>query len=250
MTARARYAAAFAAAKTAAFAPGEYVGQESFMTAGEVLDLAARAGVAPGVRVLDVCCGVAGPGRLLAGALRCDYTGVDRDPDAVAVARALAGDLPCRFVVGAVPPLPAGAYDVVLLLETLLAFEDKAPLLAAVAAALAPGGRFACTVEAGAPLTAAERAAMPDGGTVHPVPLPELVALLAAVGLRVGWQADVTTAHHATVEAIVGAVEQDAAAIAAQLGRRVVDDLLTGHRLWARWLATGRVRKVALVAVR
>ena len=52
-----------------------------------------------------------------------------------------------------------------LLLETMLAFEDKDALVRAIAAALRPGGRFAFTLEEGPPLTAAERAAMPDADT-------------------------------------------------------------------------------------
>ena len=31
-------------------------------------------------------------------------------------------------------------------------------------------------------------------------------------------------------------------------GIRDIDDLLTSHRLWSRWLRQGRVRKFALVA--
>ena len=247
---RATYAAAFDAVKTAAFPPGEYVGQESFMSAGEIVDLARRAGVGPGVRVLDVCCGIGAPGRHVTRTLGGDYLGVDRSAAAVAVARDLAGDLPCRFTVGAVPPLPAGPFDVVLLLETLLAFPDKQPLLAAVAAALAPGGRFALTAEEGDPLTDAERAAMPGGGTVHPVPLPDLLALLAAAGLEVTWQADVTAAHRTAVDAIVRTVDAARAQVADRVGDTVVDDLLVSHRLWSQWFAQGRVRKVALVARR
>ena len=40
----------------------------------------------------------------------------------------------------------------------------------------------------------------------------------------------------------------DATAIAAQIGRRALDDLLAAHRLWSDWLETGRVRKIACVA--
>src|SRR3712207_672709 len=79
--------AALHRARLAAYAPGEFVGQESFMTAGEIRALAARAGIGPGVTVLDLCCGVAGPGRFLARELGCDYLGVDASPSAVAIAR-------------------------------------------------------------------------------------------------------------------------------------------------------------------
>ena len=53
----------------AAFAPGEYVGQEGFMSAGEIRQLAGRASIGSGVCVLDLCCGAAGPGRMITGEL-------------------------------------------------------------------------------------------------------------------------------------------------------------------------------------
>ena len=40
----------------------------------------------------------------------------------------------------------------------------------------------------------------------------------------------------------------DAEDIAAQIGRRALDELLAAHRLWIEWLDAGRVRKLALVA--
>jgi SAM-dependent methyltransferase len=205
------------------------------MTASEIRDLAVRAGIGPGVSVLDLCCGVAGPGRFLVRELGCDYLGVDASTTAVAIARERARGLPCRFAVARIPPLPAGGFDVVLLLETMLAFRDKATLLGAVAAALRPGGRFAFTVEVGEPLTSAEREAMPAADTVWPIPLDELVTLLERSGLTVGWQEDHSDAHRAT-----------ALAIANTLGD--ADELLAAHRLWVEWLGQQRIRKLALVA--
>jgi SAM-dependent methyltransferase len=247
---RARFDAALERARLAAFAPGEFAGQESFMSAEEIRALAGRAGIAPGVAVLDVCCGVAGPGRLIARERRCSYLGIDASASAVALAAARADGLPCRFMTARVPPLPGGPFDVVLLLETMLAFRDKAALVDAVAAALAPAGRFAFTLEEGTPLTRAERAAMPAADTVWPTPLGELVATLARAGLAVAWQADHSRAHRATARALADAFAADAAAITARIGHRALADLLAAHRLWADWLAAGRVRKLALVAVR
>ena len=57
------------------------------MTAGEIRTLARHAGVGPGTRVLDLCCGIAGPGRLLARELGCELLGVDASASAVAIAR-------------------------------------------------------------------------------------------------------------------------------------------------------------------
>jgi SAM-dependent methyltransferase len=247
---RAAFDRALHGARTSAYAPGEFVGQESFMTAGEIRGLAAQAGIGPGVRVIDLCCGVAGPGRLLTRELGCTYLGVDASAGALALARARAGGLPCRFAIAQVPPLPAGSFDVVLVLETMLAFEDKDALVRAIAAALRPGGRFAFTLEEGPPLTTAERAAMPDADTVWLTPLDELAACLQRAGLVVTWQEDRSRAHCAMAQALADAFAADAADIAAQIGRRALDDLLGAHRLWVEWLDAGRVRKLALVAER
>ena len=207
------------------------------MTADEIRALGVRAGIGPGVSVLDLCCGIAGPGRLLVRELGCDYLGVDASASAIAVARQRARDL--RFAVASVPPLPPGSFDVVLLLETMLAFQDKDTLVREIAAALRPGGRFAFTLEEGAPLTAAERAAMPNSHTVWLTPLEELTASLERAGLTVVWVEDHSRAHRATADAL-----------ADEYAARAMNGLVTSHRLWVDWLASGRVRKLALVARR
>ena len=245
---RAPFDRALRRAREAADGPGAFAGQESFMTASEIRALAARAGVGPGVGVLDLCCGAGGPGRLLARELGCDYLGVDASESAVALARERADGLPCRFAVARVPPLPPGRFDVVLLLETLLAFEDTDALLGAIAAALAPGGRFAFTLEEGRALTAAERAAMPDADTVWLTPLDELTASLERAGLTITTVEDHSAAQRATARALADAYAADGAAIAAEVGRRALDELLAAHRLWVDWLQQGRVRKLALIA--
>jgi SAM-dependent methyltransferase len=247
---RAPFDRALHRARLSAYPPGEFVGQESFMTAGEIRAVAARVGIGPGVEVLDLCCGVAGPGRFLTRELGCDYLGVDASASAVAIARERTGDLPCRFAVAQIPPLPAGCFDVVLLLETMLAFDDKDALLRGIAAALRPGGRFAFTLEEGRPLTAAERAAMPDAATVWLTPLDEMAASLERAGLVLAWQEDHSRAHRATAHALADAFAADADDIAAQIGRRALDDLLAAHRLWIEWLDAGRVRKFTLVVER
>src|SRR3954449_3158883 len=180
---RTRYDRALHGARVSAYPAGDLVGQERFMTAGEIRALAERAGIGRGVAVLDLCCGVGGPGRWITRELGCDSLGVDASASAVAIARQRAGDRPCRFAIGQIPPLPAGSFDVALLLETMLAFPDKDALLRAIGAALEPGGRFAFTVEAGPPLTAGERAALPDADTVWLT--DDVSALLRPAGLAV-----------------------------------------------------------------
>jgi len=218
------------------------------MPAREILALARQAGIGPGVSVLDLCCGIAGPGRFITRALDCTYVGVDLSSSAIEIARQRAGELPCRFEVVRIPPLPPGRFDVVLLLETLLAFPDKDALLSEVSGALGAGGRFAFTLEEGLPLTATERARMPDADTVWLTPLPEMLASLDRVGLSVYWQEDCSRSHHAVADSLIDSFEADAENIAAHIGRRALDELLGAHRLWSHWLSEGRVRKIAFVA--
>ncbi len=245
---RAPFVQALQRARTSAYAPGEFVDQESFMRAEEIRTLARRAGIAPDVSVLDLCCGIAGPGRFITKACGCAYLGVDYSADAINIARRRAGELPCRFEIARIPPIPQGPFDVVLLLETMLAFPRKEPLLRAVSAALTPDGRFAFTLEEGLPLTEAERTRMPDADTVWLIPLDEMLRGLEQVGLVVQWQDDLSQSHLATAESLIGAFTADAADIAGQIGRRALEELLDAHRLWRDWLRAGRVRKIAVVA--
>ncbi len=228
----------------AAFPKGEYVEQESFVRASEILLLAERAGIGPGVSVLDLCCGVGGPGRFITRELGCVYLGVDASESSVAVASERAVGLACRFEVGEIPPLPPGPFDVVVLLETMLAFRDKEALLAAVARALPVGGRFAFTLEEGVPLTESERAQMPNADTVWLTPLDEMQTLLECAGLAVRWTEEWSESHRATAAALADAYAADST------GGRQVEELVISHRLWAEWLSAGRVRKFAVVAER
>lgn len=220
------------------------------MRAGEIRALAERAGISYGVSVLDLCCGVAGPGRFITSELGCTYLGLDLSASAIEIARERAGDLPCRFEVARIPPLPPGPFDVVLLLETMLAFPDKDPLLREVSRALSAGGRFAFTLEEGVPLTEAEREQMPAADTVWLTPLEEMLTSLERVGLVVRWQEDCSASHGAVADSLINAFSADAAHISAQIGRQALEELVAAHRLWSAWLREGRVRKIAFVAER
>jgi SAM-dependent methyltransferase len=235
-------------ARAAAFPAGEYAGQQSFMRAAEVRRLAHQAQVGPGVSVLDLCCGVAGPGRMITAESGCHYLGVDHSASALATARQLAGNLPCRFEQAHLPPLPEGRFEVVFLLETMLAFPDKDALIGEVARGLEPGGRFAFTVEEGRPLTRQERARMPAADTVWPVELAELTGVLRNAGLTVIWRQECSSSHHAMATTLLRCYRVDSAQIAGQIGTQATAELITAHQLWSDWLGSGRVRKFAMVA--
>ena len=161
----------------------------------------------------------------------CRYLGVDQSASALATARELAGTLPCRFEQAHLPPLPEGRFEVVFLLETMLAFPDKDALMGEVARVLEPGGRFAFTVEEGRPLTQQERARMPAADTVWPIELAEY-----------------SSSHHAIATALLRCYRADSPQIAAQIGKQATAELITAHQLWSDWLGSGRVRKFAMVA--
>jgi ubiquinone/menaquinone biosynthesis C-methylase UbiE len=218
------------------------------MRAGEVRKLAHQARVGPGVSVLDLCCGVAGPGRMITAESGCRYLGVDHSASALATARELAGNLPCRFEQAHLPPLPQGRFEVVLLLETMLAFPDKDALVGEVARALEPGGRFAFTVEAGRPLTQQERARMPGADTVWPIELAELTGVLRTARLTVSWRQEHSSSHRAMATALLRCYRADSPQIAAQIGAQATAELITAHQLWSDWLGSGRARKFAMVA--
>jgi ubiquinone/menaquinone biosynthesis C-methylase UbiE len=245
---RAPFVQALRRARVSAYAPGEFVEQESFMLASEIRALAVKAGIAPGVSVLDLCCGIAGPGRFITAELGCTYLGIDSSSSAIDIARQRTADLPCRFEVSRIPPVPAGSFDVVLLLETILAFSDKEALLQEIASALTTGGRFAFTMEEGLPLTTVERKSMPDADTVWLTPLHDMLTYLERVGLVVRWQDDCSRSHRDVADSLISAFAADAATIAEQIGPQALEELLAAHRLWSDWLEQGRVRKIAFVA--
>jgi SAM-dependent methyltransferase len=165
---RTRLAAALRPAHVQAHHEGEYVGQESFISAGEILDLAQAAGVDARTRVLDLCCGSGGPALHLARQMGCRIVGVDRSSEAVHLARASAEhqglDRCATFIVSDAlcPPIDCVSFDAVLLYETMLAFEDKRRLLYVVHKLLRPCGRFGLTLEAGRSLSGAERGCAPQ----------------------------------------------------------------------------------------
>jgi len=197
------------------------------MRAGEVRTLAHQARIGPGVSVLDLCCGVAGPGRMITAESGCHYLGVDHSASALAT---------------------GGRFEVVLLLETMLAFRDKEALAGEVARVLEPGGRFAFTVEEGRPLTQQERARMPGADTVWLIELAELTGVLRNAGLTVTWRQEYSSAHRAIATALLRCYRADSPQIAGQIGTQATAELIIAHQLWSDWLGSGRVRKFAMVA--
>lgn len=112
------------------------------------LELAHRAQLRPGQRVLDVGCGLGGSARHLAAEHGCDVTGVDLTAEYVAVARELSRlihlDDRVRFEVGSALALPFddATFDVAWTEHAQMNIADKRGLYAEIARVLVPGGRL------------------------------------------------------------------------------------------------------------
>ena len=253
---RLRLVAALRPAQIQAHREGEYVGQESFMSAREILDLARAGGVDARTRVLDLCCGSGGPALHLARQTGCLIVGVDRSSEAIHLARKSAEhqglNRHASFIVAEAlyPPVDAASIDAVLLYETMLALEDKRRLVRVVRKLLRPGGRFGLTFEEGRPLSSAERRRVPEGEEVWLTPESEFRELLEATGFRIRWVEDHTAAHAEVAWRLAAAFRRDRVSIIEALGPQTSNELVMAHERWAEWLSARRVRKLAVVAQR
>ena len=226
------------------------------MSACEILDLARAAGVDSRTRVLDLCCGSGGPSLHLARQTACQIVGVDRSSEATYLARTSAEhqglDRRATFIAAEAlcPPIDADSFDVVLLYETMLAFEDKRRLVRVVRKLLRPGGRFGLTFEEGQPLSSAERRRFPEGEEVWLTPESEFRVLLEATGFRIHLVEDHTAAHAEVAGGLAAVFRRDRATIVAALGSQASNELVMAHEWWAEWLSARRVRKLAVVSQR
>lgn len=112
------------------------------------LELADRAGLTPGLRVLDVGCGLGGSTRYLAAERECHATGIDLTKEYVEVASALAKlvglEEEVDFHHGSALDLPFddGAFDAVWTEHAQMNIEDKDTFYSECFRVLKPGGRL------------------------------------------------------------------------------------------------------------
>ena len=127
-----------------------------------------RLEVGPGVRLLDVGCGIGGASRMaaMAGA---EVTGVDLTPEFVETAtvltdRAGLGDRATFLTTpGEALPLADGSFDVAVMVHVGMNIPDKQAVFEEVHRVLAPGGRFGLY----------EQVRTADGELTYPLPWAE-----------------------------------------------------------------------------
>ena len=109
---------------------------------------AGQFGLRPGMRLLDVGCGLGGAARYFAHEHGCRVTGIDLSPEYVNVTNALArrvgleGRVSCELGSALALPFEPGSFDGAYMFHVGMNIEHKARLFAEVRRVLAPSGLF------------------------------------------------------------------------------------------------------------
>lgn len=102
----------------------------------------------PGMRLLDIGCGLGGAARYFASEHGCQVTGIDLSAEYVSVANALAlrvglaDRVSCQWGSALALPFPPESFDGAYMFHVGMNIDDKAKLFAEVRRVLAPSGLF------------------------------------------------------------------------------------------------------------
>lgn len=112
------------------------------------VELAELAGSNPGMKVLDVGCGLGGSSRYLAAEHSCDVTGIDLTPEychaATALSKCVGLEALTHFRCGSALEMPFedGLFDLAWTQHVQMNIADKRGLYAEIFRVLRPGGKF------------------------------------------------------------------------------------------------------------
>lgn len=128
--------------------PGDLAPVDEFHVRGReaTVELASRASLEPGSRVLDVGCGLGGSARYLAAEHQCRVTGIDLTREYVEIANALAGMVglgdKAEFKQASALEMPFedGCFDVVWTQHVQMNIADKRTFYREIARVTRPGG--------------------------------------------------------------------------------------------------------------
>ncbi len=148
--------------------------------------------------LLDIGCGIGGPGRFLADRFSCSVVGIDLVPRRTEVAKTLtdltgmSGRVSYRVADATDLPFDDGAFDQAWMLDVGIHIRDKRALFGEIARVLRPGGLLVMHDQMG-PLPQAMRPMTRRVPYIAPS-LPQLLRYVDGAGLRVLTWRDTT--HH------------------------------------------------------
>lgn len=220
-------------------------------------DHAERAGLRPGMHVLDLGCGIGGSSRYLAAERQCRVTGIDLTPEFVEVARdltrrcGLSDSIEFRQADALALPFAENTFDHVWCHNVTMNIPDKKGLAVEVARILKRGGRFSCVEVAQGP-AGAPRFPVPwamDAASSFLATPQEMRAAFEAAGFRIVEQLDITPASLAYAKDVA---ERAARGEPPPLRNAVVmgDDFALRARNSAIGLTTGRLLDQFILAER
>lgn len=130
--------------------PADLALVDEFHTRGRAatIELARRAALTPGLKVLDVGCGLGGSARYLASEHGCRVTGIDLTKEYVDAANALAELVGMKDIVtfhqasALELPFPDGSFDAVWTQHVQMNIADKRAFYGQIARVLGPRGRL------------------------------------------------------------------------------------------------------------
>jgi len=191
------------------------------------------AGIRPGMRVLDVGCGIGEPARRIASRIDCEIVGLNIGCGQVRqgrelIARAgLAARVDIRHGNALHMPLPDGGFDAAICLEAAgdicVRAADKPRLLAELRRVLRPGGQVGFSdLVFDRPPTAAEDRAL-RALLYHSARelLTDWPGLFAAAGFQLGTVRDIQAQTLPTWQHVQAVYRQHAAQIRVRYGRRL-----------------------------
>lgn len=186
-------------AEVRAEAFGKDIGQNSWITAQEMLMLIEPLRLNDDSVVLEVACGSGGPAMFLAKSTRCKIYGVDSNENAIQTARNQSSQTGVHFeVADANKQLPFGEnkFDAIVCMDAVNHFFDRLQILCEWQRLLKKGGRFLYTdpIVVTGPLTNDEMAKRSSIGFFLFVPHGANEKWIEDAGLRLIEKHDVTSA--------------------------------------------------------
>lgn len=191
------------------------------------------AGIRPGMRVLDVGCGIGEPARRIASRIDCQIVGLNiscrqvRQGRELIAAAGLAARVDIRHGNALRMPLPDGGFDAAICLEVggdiCVRAADKPQLVAELRRVLRPGGQagFSDLVFSRLPTAAEDRALRALLYHSGRELLTDWPALFAAAGFRLGTVCDIQVQTLPTWQHVQAAYSQHAEQVKARYGQRL-----------------------------